>query len=683
MTDIKKNLDSISPTMCYAKWYQVLLNLQIGSSASCCLTPARFLPLDNFNSPDNLHNHTRAIHDRKQLLDGIKIPECSSCWEAEDKGVLSDRIVKSSNDWSLAGVQNYTNESYHNPSPTYVEVSFSSLCQLSCAYCSVGISTGVEDDIKKWGAYPDTTGHNHLGYHMKRGQKIYRDNEHNPYIDHFFNWLPQIYQGLKVLRLTGGEPLLTRHIFRLFDWITNNPNPETELIINSNLSMSEEALLKGIERLRKIPRSHYKNIEFILSLDGIGPMTEFVRNGLSIERFQKNMKILLEEFPDAKISITCTVNFFSLHETRDLIDYVETLKMLKRERPIVYSAYPLFSPEFLSLHQAPELWKEEGKAILKHLETKSDLFTPIEREYMKKALLPLEEAPNESKARVKALDLYLFLVESQRRKRLSFKGPSVIKTYFEELKNNLSSILHNEKPHILLRALPYIDEGPVKEDVRSRLRTYFLTAKVSEHSLFFESAIHPPRYVGEIDFFASIFKERPQLYPVASFLRRIDPENFPLQSFIQGKEISREDAFYLVAEWDWNDDKLPTQSELNMYFESGNSSLASFAWHYSVRKGFGRDTSWKVWLNESSPFELAYAVREFLKQDFNSVKVQNSTLNLLPDFLVLLKDKNFTPGLDIIFKTLDKRLLYQVFDSLPQSHQSEIVKQARLIRPEL
>ena len=44
-----------------------------------------------------------------------------------------------------------------------------------------------------------------------------------------------IYRDLKVFRMTGGEPLMDKNTFKVFDYVNENPNPFLDLSITSNM----------------------------------------------------------------------------------------------------------------------------------------------------------------------------------------------------------------------------------------------------------------------------------------------------------------------------------------------------------------------------------------------------------------------------------------------------------------
>ena len=159
-------LDKVSPTFCLAKWLQVTLNLHTGTNASCCLTPPSKIELTKVSENQNeFHNTEENLKDRKGLLEGQKVPSCQFCWgqEAKSDKLTSERIYKSASPWANPHLDEVLKAGSKNQiKPTYLEVSFSSKCNLRCAYCSPQTSSSIYHEVKKFGPYTDSSSLNDI-----------------------------------------------------------------------------------------------------------------------------------------------------------------------------------------------------------------------------------------------------------------------------------------------------------------------------------------------------------------------------------------------------------------------------------------------------------------------------------------------------------------------------------------
>ena len=143
---VRAKLDERSQAHCLAKWYQVTLNLHNGRSASCCLQPSKPLPRGGVVAdPSLLHNTKAHIQDRIDLRRGKKIQSCASCWTAEERGSFSERHFKSADSWAWEKLSDADGDA-RDIQPTYVEVSFSSQCQLRCSYCNPETSSSISKE---------------------------------------------------------------------------------------------------------------------------------------------------------------------------------------------------------------------------------------------------------------------------------------------------------------------------------------------------------------------------------------------------------------------------------------------------------------------------------------------------------------------------------------------------------
>jgi organic radical activating enzyme len=354
MRQTKAQLDQLSSSFCIAKWNQVTLHLESGYNHSCHhpkphLTPRWELKKNHAA----LHNTKKKQIARKQMLQGKRPAECEYCWKVEDlqqEELFSDRILKSSNQWAMP----FLAEIQQNPLnleflPKYLEVSFSNSCNLKCSYCSANYSTSWKNELKE-GNYSTLTG--------KSTTKILEENE-NPYIQAFWKWWPQLNKKLQVLRITGGEPLLSKNTFRILEELILNPNPDLDLAINSNLAVSKETLKKLVDKINFLQEKKcVRKIEIYTSMEAVGAKAEYIRFGLNYARFLENVTTLLDRCPSIKITIMSTFNALSATSYIGLLKDVMKLNTLLsnefRKKPVRLDISFLKDPKYQSVQLLTE-----------------------------------------------------------------------------------------------------------------------------------------------------------------------------------------------------------------------------------------------------------------------------------------------------------------------------------------
>ncbi len=74
----KKWLDTVSPSMCLAKWFHVSLHLTNGRTHSCYHPPTHSINTSEIKiNPKALHNTEQKKTERKQMLNGERPVGCS------------------------------------------------------------------------------------------------------------------------------------------------------------------------------------------------------------------------------------------------------------------------------------------------------------------------------------------------------------------------------------------------------------------------------------------------------------------------------------------------------------------------------------------------------------------------------------------------------------------------------
>lgn len=328
----KTLLDSTGPGFCLAKFTQVTMHLGTGMTHSCHHPVPHKIPLDEIIAdPAALFNTKHLKHARKEMLNGARPSECDYCWRIEDSGGNSDRFFKSIEPWALP-LHDKIQES--NPDdnffPTYLEVDFSNVCNFHCLYCGPEYSTTWVEDLKRNGPIKllDNTKQVQWaqGYQPDLDSLAYKNREFNPYVDAFWKWFPQAYKHLKVYRITGGEPLLSKETFKSMDWFIKNPNPDLEFSINTNLGAPDKLWDKFVEKIKKLTTNRLvKRFTVFTSVDAWGKRAEYIRPGLDFDLFKKRYEQLLE-IPNVRVTIMCTFNIFSITSIQQLLEWQLELK---------------------------------------------------------------------------------------------------------------------------------------------------------------------------------------------------------------------------------------------------------------------------------------------------------------------------------------------------------------------
>lgn len=452
LLEVKRKLDEIGPGFCLAKWTQVTIHLGIGQTHSCHHPPTHKIPLEEIKiDVSALHNTSIKKDRRREMLNGIRPKECSYCWAVEDSnsGNLSDRVLKSAKEWSWPYLNEILDKADEgNIQPKYLEVSFSNVCNFKCSYCSPAISSKWMEEIERHGPYNTHLNFNSLEAMTSQGKIPIKASEHNPYVEAFWEWLPKIWSSLHTFRITGGEPILDKNLFKVLDYIIENPNPNLELSINTNLCVPNELYDNFLKKIKIINENKFVKIIWLFtSCEAYGEQAEYIRYGLDYTTWYRNCERYIKEVPESNITVMATYNNLSVPTFKNFLeDILKLIKktFLKKIESKLNSEFRIDTPHLVYPgHQSITILTEEYKKyfeeqlqFMQENATNDKLlgagFNEEEIHKMKRVKDTFEQALLKSETEYQTIlrkDFVIFVDEHDKR-----RGTNFLKT-FPELKN--------------------------------------------------------------------------------------------------------------------------------------------------------------------------------------------------------------------------------------------------------
>lgn len=457
MIETRRRLDKVSPSFCAAKWLQTTLYLQTGQTHSCCLMETHQIPPAGLAvNPAGLHNTPFKKEMRRLMLEGKRPPECRYCWESEDAspGHYSERHIKSGDPWAAPFIEDLAASPWDaDVDPTYLEVNFGLDCGLRCMYCAPYVSSAVLADYKANGPYPVT--HPVNAEYLARLHKLSADLNplppDNAYVRAFWQWFPALLGRLRVLRLTGGEPLLNANTFKVLDFLEANPSPGLELCVNSSLCVEAGTYDRFVKQCRRLlDGGKVAGIVLFTSLEAHGVRSNYIRAGSDYNLVMANCRRWLDGIPaGTKLVFMSTFNILSFTSFgRFAVDVLELKKKYSRgERQVILDIAALNEPYYLRpIIASPdlvELFRRAADFMRGHVVPGGGPgFSPYEvnkAENLLNALLsPAFTWPG---LNVSRKDLAVFLDEYDRRRGSDFASTFPDMAYFTELCRNAKEAL--------------------------------------------------------------------------------------------------------------------------------------------------------------------------------------------------------------------------------------------------
>jgi len=372
----KKNLDSISPSFCAAKWYNTSIHLGSGGTMSCHLPLPHMIQAGEDElrwNPSLIHNTNHKKKMRRLMLDGERPHEYDYCWKVEDIGRenVSDRVFKSMiykvEDIKKIPLREHTDDII----PKTMEISFDRICQFSCSYCNAGYSTEWARQMKQNGAFQHLKSDGRGAYHHDGSwaDPYGKFNTGNPYVEAFFRWWPKLRTELQEIRITGGEATMSHNFWRFMEMLSKEENPNLRIAVNTNFGMKQELLEKLVHSTNTCK---VREFDIYTSNESYGKHANYIRAGLDYDKWRSNLVYMLEHGKPRAITIMMTINSLCLFSITEFMDDMITLKdRFGNNKPMLdlnilrWPSFmsPVVLPDHLknSLREKLKLWYEEAR----------------------------------------------------------------------------------------------------------------------------------------------------------------------------------------------------------------------------------------------------------------------------------------------------------------------------------
>ena len=437
-----KEIDSqleaeVSPTFCLAKWHHTSIYLQSGQTHSCYHPSPHAIDLEEIKeNPAHLHNTKVKKRERAEMLIGEKPDGCKYCWNVESLGDthISDRMIRNSSIYRDHRMEEIRDNPWDfNINPEYVEVAFSNECNFKCGYCHPISSTSFYNEIKKHGPF-DMVKNHALDIDWFKPY----DEDSNPYVDAWWKWWPEMSKTLNILRITGGEPLLHKSTWRLFEMLHADPKPNLELNMNSNLGMVNRHVKKLSENVNSLlEKNAIKKFKLFTSIDTWGPRAEYLRTGLNIDQWQENQDTYLRQVR-SHITHMCTFNILSVTSFKEYLEmiikwreeYNEVIPVLDETNPhdrkIRFDTPYLKEPLQYDMHILPKEYVSHFDDCLQYMSDNLDdndpmKFSKLEFEKFRRVRDYFEQVKYEDhKIKQGRADFYRWFTELDRRRDTNF-----------------------------------------------------------------------------------------------------------------------------------------------------------------------------------------------------------------------------------------------------------------------
>jgi hypothetical protein len=265
--------------------------------------------------------------------------------------------------------------------------------------------------------------------HFSGDRKPIPAREHNPYVEAFWTWWPTLYPELEHFRMTGGEPLLDRNTYRVFDYVLANPSPKLHLNVTSNFSVDEKSWQKYLAYVKQLCDGRIEHFMQYVSLDAWGAQAEYIRHGLDFDLLWDRVDQFLNQIPSYNsLTFIVTMNNLSVSSLDQLLAGILNLrkKHSTTYQRVWFDTPVLREPAWQSLQTLGESYAVRLDAVKDymavHLETPADPFKGF-KDYevarLDRDIAWMRSGQSVDQSRNQA-DFYRFFSEADRRHKTNF-----------------------------------------------------------------------------------------------------------------------------------------------------------------------------------------------------------------------------------------------------------------------
>ncbi len=336
----------MTDSSCVLPWMHLFVDGQ-GHFYNCCFglatdayskdSAGKILKASEPKSILNHWNSPSMMGLRESFLRNEKSGACARCWQIEETGTESFRMIANS-EYPIPVAERPIQAL---PTFKYVDLRFGNICNLACRMCIPYNSRKLFDEYTELFGADAVTPYRNMNWFES---------------PHFWEELHQYRSHFRKIHLAGGEPLLIKDCWNFLRKLSDDDcAKDITLSYNTNLSRIPT------EAKELWPR--FKNVVLIVSMDATGAANDFIRYPLNWEEFDRNLRTIEDEFQAYNLrtcQIQVTVQAYNIKRIVEICDYLASFRNVL--------AYPifnfLFEPEHLSAHVLPEVYREEAIALI-------------------------------------------------------------------------------------------------------------------------------------------------------------------------------------------------------------------------------------------------------------------------------------------------------------------------------
>lgn len=323
-------------TFCMAPWSHTYVSPQ-GERRLCCASREKsswikqYIDVENDDKstefvPSKLDEHWNSEYMkdiRKSLMAGEEIEQCQVCNHKllnlhTYRGYFNHQLFP---DKIEEAFEKTRDDGYTEMKPISYDYRISNLCNFKCRMCGDQLSSSWEAErrqMKNWTPEGDPW--------MTPENRTKLQNFTREVLEKEL-WAAVHEERIEEIYWVGGEPLMFQIHWDIMEHLVKTGQSKNVVVrYNTNLS---RVSWKGINLYDLL--KHFKHVNISASIDGTGPIVEYVRHGIKWDKWLQNFKdglFLKDIYGDAGIVLDVTITSPGLFAMKDLFDLALELDVI-------------------------------------------------------------------------------------------------------------------------------------------------------------------------------------------------------------------------------------------------------------------------------------------------------------------------------------------------------------------
>jgi len=347
-------------TYCVLPWVNITVDPD-GSIKPCCVSqdfikkPTGEKFNLGFDKIEDIVNSQDLVEIRQKMLAGERVAGCSQCYQHEEYGGKSQRLQ-----YNQMFPLKFSQSHVERTDIKYFDLRLGNLCNLNCRSCSPKNSSQFSKEIN------ELHNTNITKFHEILPLTIDTWYESAVFMDNIDGQL----KNIKLLYLTGGEPTIIKKNFEILNkLISTGFSKNITVMINSNMTNLNSDFYEILDE--------FKSVIFFASIDGTGPIQEYLRYPSDWNQIDNNITKLIKR-ANIKIRPTPVIQTTNLNKIVDLFEYFENFNISANKSIVEMMPIVLENPKYLDLLYLPLDYKllcwERIEKFIKNCKFQGPLF---------------------------------------------------------------------------------------------------------------------------------------------------------------------------------------------------------------------------------------------------------------------------------------------------------------------